>query len=950
MWRTETGAVMEQRGQRPHAFGRRELEQELLEIIRQLSVEVYPGQPLPDLTSHSDLERDAGLDSLGRMELVLRMERRLGVRLPDDVAVAAETPADLLDSLPYQGAIAPDGRKAERPAAPRVEAVPPAAMPDHVQTIPEVLEWHAHHSGDRRYLTLFDDDGDGPALTYAELRDGAAGVAAGLRDTGIGPGDTVALMLPTGLDFFFAFHGVQWAGAIPVPLYPPVRTSQVEDHLRRIAVVLEHSGTRCFIASDETVQAGHLLKGLVPDLETVTTVGQLQSDTGGMPRVPRAAEDIAFLQYTSGTTGNPKGVTLTHANLLANIRTIVEVIDADHNDHFVSWLPLYHDMGLIGACLGTLYAGAPLTLMSPLQFMARPQRWLWAIHRYGGTLSAAPNFAYDLCAHRLAEEDLAGLDLSTWRVAFNGAEPVSPRTLEAFQKRFGPCGFRSETMKPVYGLAETSVGLTFPPLDRAPVVEHIRREPFEREGRAEPAGSRDEDRLPMVACGSVLPGHEIRVVDDQGRPLQERRQGELQFRGPSCTSGYYRDPEATARLITPDGWLNSGDLAYLGDGELFITGRVKDVIIRGGRNFYPYELEQAVSRIDGVRRNNVAVFASPDPDTAADRLVVVAETRVTDPTRRQELEHAIRDTALRLLETAPEVVVLAPPESVPKTSSGKIRRPACRQLFERGDLGRTRGIPAQISRLLLRGALPLARRGARALGRGVYGSWVWIQGSLLTLLLSVLLLIMPGQTARAGAARWTTRAIFALAGAGPVTRGAESLPDRPCVIVSNHASYLDGPVLRAALPGALLFLIKRELAKLPVLSLLLRRAGGDWMERHDRRQALEDLERATERLKRGQRLVFFPEGGLSPSPGLQPFRTGAFTAAARTGTPVVPVVIRGSRAMLPADSLLPRPGRIHVEVGEPMHPEGDDWHAALELRNRCRAWILERSGEPDVTG
>ncbi|WP_290649827.1 AMP-binding protein [Aquisalimonas sp.] len=925
-----------------------ELEAGLLDLIRDVARELHPGRRVPELGVGSDLERDAGLDSLGRVELMLRLERRFGARVPDEVAVQARTPADLIEALSLRGAQVTDQATRMAPVR-RDETVPAATVPRHAETIPEALDWHAEHSGDRRCVTLYEDGGGGPALTYAELREGAAVVADGLRERRVGPGDTVALMLPTGLDFFFAFHGVLWAGAIPVPLYPPVRASQVEDHLRRIVSVLDNAGTRCFIASRETVQAGRLLKSLAPGVDTVTTVAELRESAGVAARVPRTSADIAFLQYTSGTTGQPKGVTLTHGNLLANILGIGEVIEASQDDHFVSWLPLYHDMGLIGACLGTMYHGVPLTLMSPLQFMARPQRWLWAIHSSRGTLSAAPNFAYDLCAQRLTDEDLEGLDLSSWRYACNGAEPISPRTLEAFNERFRRYGFAPRALKPVYGLAEASVGLTFPPLEREPLIDRVKRDHFERTGEAEPADAEDPNPRYFVACGRVLPGHDIRVVDERNRPLPERRQGELQFRGPSCTQGYFRNPEATERLIVDGGWLNSGDLAYLDEGELYLTGRVKDVIIRGGRNYYPYELEQAVSQVPGIRRNNVAVFASDDPEAGTERLVVVAETRETDSTARARMEQDIREATVRLMETAPDVVKLVPPASVPKTSSGKIRRVACRELYQRGELGKsTGGLAPQLSRLILRSALPLLRRGARAGGRGMYALWFWLQGLAIGIPMAFLLLLTPGRSARAAIARGGSRLMFALVGSGPTVRGLERLPREPCVVVSNHASYLDGPVLRAGLPGRLVFTAKRELSRNWLLAPLLKRAGATWVERFDRRRSLEDLDQAMEQLDTGERLLFFPEGRLSAAPGLQDFRIGAFMAAVRKGVPVVPMVIRGSRKMLSGYSFRPRPGSVELEVGTPMVPKGDDWDAALELRDRARNWILQRCGEPDL--
>ncbi|MCP1726784.1 1-acyl-sn-glycerol-3-phosphate acyltransferase [Natronospira proteinivora] len=921
-------------------------ESELLDLIRTISAELNPRQSPPELSLDSALEREAGLDSLGRVELMLRIERRFGLRIPDEKAVSARTPKELL-ALLSDGNMAEANDPGQRdPALGQAQGEEPVE-PRSAATLSQVLEWHADRVGDRQCLSLYQSGGEMSHLSYAELRDGAAELAAGLRDKGVGPGDRVALMLPTSLEFFFAFHGVMWAGGVPVPLYPPVRVSQVEDHFRRIAGVVENAECRCFIASRETAQAGQLLKSLAPSLSHVLTVDKLRQGVG-IARVPRRSDDLAFLQYTSGTTGDPKGVMLSHANLLANIRSIGSVVDASHEDRFVSWLPLYHDMGLIGACLGTLYYGIPLFLMSPLQFMARPQSWLWAIHRHRATLSAAPNFAYDLCANRLESEELEGLDLSSWRVAFNGAEPISPQTLDGFEQRFAHYGFHRETMKPVYGLAESSVGLTFPPTDRAPKLDRIERDRFDQHGEARPAADTDETPRLFVACGKPLPEHEIRVVDEQGQPLPDRQQGHLQFRGPSCTRGYFRNPEATDALID-NGWLSSGDLAYLDEGELYLTGRVKDMIIRGGRNYYPYELEQAVSRVSGVRRNNVAVFASSDPDGGSERLVVVAETRVTDRAERERIRQAIVDASVDLMDSPPDAVSLQPPQAIPKTSSGKIRRPACRRLFEEGHLGRPQGLLRQMAHLLLGGIWPMIQRLLRATGQGLFAFWMWLFGLLIGIPAALLLLLMPGRRLRVALARGSSRLIFSAVRMGPRVQGLEHLPDGPCVLVVNHASYLDGAVLRAALPGPLYFVAKRELSK-GMAGRLLKRIGAVWVARFDHKQALSDLEQAMAHLAKGERLLFFPEGTLSAAPGLRNFRIGAFMAAVRQQVPVVPVVLRGTRQALPGESWRPRPSRIEIRIGRPIEAKGEDWDAALDLRDRSRVWVLEQCGEADIAG
>jgi acyl-CoA synthetase (AMP-forming)/AMP-acid ligase II len=373
-------------------------------------------------------------------------------------------------------------------------------------------------------------------------------------------------------------------------------------------------------------------------------------------------------------------------------------------------------MGLIGAWLGSLYFGARAVIMSPLTFLADPARWLRAITQQGGTLSAAPNFAFELCLKNVRDEDMVGLDLSGVRAIVNGAEPVSPGTIRNFTDRFEQIGFRPEALEPVYGLAECSVGLAFPPLGRKPVIDRIDRSDLAETGVATPARENDSTAIEFVACGRPLANHQVRVVDELGLEIPERHQGRLQFKGPSATSGYFRDDEKTESLFSGD-WLESGDLAYISGGDIYLTGRIKDMIIRAGRNIYPHEIEEFVGRLPNVRKGCVAAFASPDPRTGSERLVVLAETRLQAASELAELEKAIREATLEVLDLPPDEVVLAPPHAIPKTSSGKIRRSATRALFEANALGeQQQSLWWQIVRLEVASVFNRLRRALNALG------------------------------------------------------------------------------------------------------------------------------------------------------------------------------------------------------------------------------------------
>jgi len=874
----------------------------LLDLVRQLALELHPQRKRTiQVTLDSALDRDLGFDSLSRVELLQRIERAFGVSLPEQILASAETPRDLLRA----GLSAHAAGRPAVPAQVRVTAPGEAeGAPRGAETLPEVLDWHVLSHPQRPHVYLYGEGDEPETITYATLADGARALAAGLQVRGLLPGQSVAIMLPTGRDYLFSFLGILLAGGIPVPIYPPLRPSQLEDHLRRHAGILTNA---------------------------------------------RAVRDVAFLQYTSGSTGQPKGVILTHSDLMANIRAMGEVIRADSTDVFVSWLPLYHDMGLIGAWLGSLYYACPLVLMSPLAFLTSPRRWLWAIHNHRGTLSAAPNFAYELCLSKVEDSDIDGLDLSSWRRAFNGAEPVSPQTVRHFSERFARYGFRPEAMAPVYGLAEAAVGLAFPPYGRGPLIDRIQREPFVSLSEAIQADEADTRALEFVTCGQPLPGYQIRIVDPAGRELPERKEGRLEFRGPSATTGYFRNPDATRGLFDGD-WLDSGDLAYIARGDVYLTSRSKDIIIRAGRNIYPYEVEEAVGDITGVRKGCVAVFGSTDPDSGTERIIVLAESRETETAVLEALRDQIHVLVTDLLGMPPDEVVLAPPHTLLKTSSGKIRRAAVRELHEQGRIGRgPQAVWRQVARLALATIRPRLRNVWRRVSDTGYAGYAHMIFWLLAPVVWLLVVLLPRPHWRWTAMRRGARLLFRLARIPLHVQGLEQLHgERAFVVVANHASYLDGVALLAALPVSLGFVAKAELEQRFIPRIFLRRIGAGFVERFDKQRGVADARRIAQQVRSGHSLLFFPEGTFTRMPGLLPFHMGAFVAAAEAGVPVVPVTIRGTRSILRAGSWFPHAGTVSVIVGEPAMPEGTDWAAAVKLRDTARAAILHHVAEPDL--
>jgi len=928
---------------------------ELLALVDTALRELHAGVPgLPAVTPASVLHRDLGFDSLARADLLLRIERAFGIRLPDDTLQRVETVGDLLHAA-EQATLAPDGALQRAPAFHHV--LPPAAAPsaaaagagaeqtpEDAQTLLEVLEWHLRVHSERNHLRCLEGDSERP-FSYRELADAGAAVAAGLQHAGVQPRECVAIMLPTSPEYFSTYLGILLAGAVPVPIYPPARAAQLEEHVLRHSGILDNARATLLVTVPEAMIVARLLQARVAGLRHVVTPAQLAAGGGARTPITVRGDDIAFIQYTSGSTGSPKGVALTHANLLANIRAMAQAVQATPRDVFVSWLPLYHDMGLIGAWLGALYVGYALVVMSPLAFLARPERWLQAIDRYRGTLSAAPNFAYELCVKRIDDAALAGVDLGSWRLAFNGAEAVSADTVARFEQRFARCGLRAGVVTPVYGLAEASLGLLFPPLGRTVQVDRIERDAFTREHRALPAAADDAGALRFVACGAPLPEHPIRIVDDDGREVGERVEGRLEFRGPSATHGYFRNPEQTARLIH-DGWLDSGDRAYRAGDDVYITGRVKDIVIRGGRNLYPQEIEESVAGVDGVRKGCVAAFGSPDPVTGTERLVVLAETQPGDAAAQAQRRDAIARAVIAAIGEPPDEIVLVPPHSVLKTSSGKLRRSACREAYEAGRIGAA--VPSARRQVLRLAGSTLATRlrlTATGLGHRLFAAGAGLLFWLLAAIAWPLTVCLPDSGLAWRLNHRLIRLWLRLTRTPLAVSGLEQVPAGPCVLASSHSSYIDGAVLMAALPRPVGFVAKGELRQRLASRLFLQRLGAEFVDRLDARRGVDDVTRLAAAVSGGRSLLFFPEGTFTPRPGLLPFHVGAFMTAVKAGVPVVPVVLRGNREMLPDGTWWPRPAALEVEFCAPIAPApepADAFAAALSLRNAVHHAIAQR--------
>ncbi|PLX45191.1 MAG: hypothetical protein C0609_03800 [Deltaproteobacteria bacterium] len=539
----------------------------------------------------------------------------------------------------------------------------------------EVLEARAKEDSKKLWLTLYYRDKVYRTLTYGELYEGALGWAGEFMSRGISPGGRVLVILPTGVPFYESYLGVLLAGGIPVPLYPPIRMDRLGDYRRNLTHIVENSGAR-FIVTDRKIRP---FLGFAPEAVTAIVPSEVGKEAPGeLPSV--SGDHIALIQYTSGSTGAQKGAVITHENLLANIRAIGKALDVREDDVAVSWLPLYHDMGLIGNMLGALYWGVELVALSPIDFLRRPSRWLRMISNSGGTISAAPNFAYSLVSRKLRESEIAGLDLSRWRVALCGAEPISAETVSHFTEKYAPFGFDSGAFFPAYGLAENTLAVTFSTLGKPPVMAEVDLEKLYLEGVVvEPAEGRKSRKI--VSVGKPLDSVTVTIVGRDGVALPSGHQGEVVVKGPSVMRGYWKNEEETGRALKEDG-LHTGDLGFTLDGDYFICGRIKDLLIKGGRNYFAEDIEDAASQVDGVRQGGIAAF-SVYGEGGDEEIVVIVEA----VSHREELAAEVSKMVSEITGLRPDRVEVTSPKSIPKTSSGKLQRYKARQWYLEGRLG-----------------------------------------------------------------------------------------------------------------------------------------------------------------------------------------------------------------------------------------------------------------------
>jgi fatty-acyl-CoA synthase len=532
------------------------------------------------------------------------------------------------------------------------------------------------------------------AFSFTAVERISARFGGALQALGLRKGDRVALILPTNDDFVLCFLGAIRAGVIPVPIYPPMALGQLQAYLDNTRHIVAKSGSRVLVTTAKIKRLLGTVQAACPALEQVVAIEGIRESTEPLKREKIGLDDVALLQFTSGSTSRPKGVTLTHANLAANVRCImVDGLHITPDDVGVSWLPLYHDMGLIGFVLAPIFHRVPVVHLPAMLFLKRPVSWFQAVARHGGTAAFAPNFAYALCVKRIKASELAGLDLSRWRIAGCGAEPIRPETLEAFARAFAPIGFKREALLPSYGMAESTLAVAFSELASGIRTIGVDGPLLWQTGEATLVPEDDVRAVRLVSCGREFPEHQIRAFDPDDasseRPLPERSVGELRIAGPSVMRGYWEDAERTREAFAGP-FLRTGDLGFLHEGHVFICGRSKEVVIVNGRNYYPQDMEWEAGKVAGVRKGNVVAFASRDPrGLEADRERVVLAFEVQEHERLAQaasLVGAVRKAVQEGMGLTLDDVLALPPGALPKTSSGKLQRARTRELYETGEL------------------------------------------------------------------------------------------------------------------------------------------------------------------------------------------------------------------------------------------------------------------------
>jgi fatty-acyl-CoA synthase len=548
---------------------------------------------------------------------------------------------------------------------------------DGFRSVPEALDYAARGETGLNFYNLRGEVA--ATLPYCDLRERALSLARRLAGR-FERGARIAIVAETGPDFFVAFFACQYAGLVPAPMPMPVNLGGKDGYIQQIRAMIEGAAAAAAIGPGELIGFLRDAVGGASDIEVLAFDSLDAIPDPGVEPQPFGPDEICYIQYSSGSTSAPKGVIGTQASVIANLHGItLHGLRLADEDRAASWLPLYHDMGLIGFCLAPMYGQRSVDYIATSDFVRRPLLWLRVMSENGATITYSPSFGYELSARRAGRAEDGAIDLSKLRVAGIGGDMVRTDALTLFSQAFAPFGFRPDAFLPSYGMAETTLAISFTDLDAPVRVDHVDMRHYTRTGVAQPASAltSPDQRRGFVVCGRPLPGHDIEVRSEDCAVLGPRAVGRIFVKGPSLARGYFSDPDASRRLFQGE-WLDTGDMGYFLDGEIVITGRAKDLIIINGRNIWPQDIEWAVEKVDGVRQGGVAAFSIDDG--RGERVVVVAERRGMDEAALADLRREVAKV-IQAAAGSPAEVVLAKPHSMVMTSSGKLSRAKVKQKY-----------------------------------------------------------------------------------------------------------------------------------------------------------------------------------------------------------------------------------------------------------------------------
>ncbi len=781
------------------------------------------------LSMDDKFEADLGLGSLERLELFSQIETTLGVKLSPSEISTIQTLRDIVTILARshgsQSLVVNQCDKAT------VQAV--TIDPSKVTNLRDLLIMYTQRYPNRRHVVLLSGDGSEKEITYAMLYKQAGKISNALTTRGIQTGDHVALLLPSGEDFLYSFLGVIFSGAIPIPICPPESANQVGEYISQAVSILKKSDVRLLVTFGKFQKLAKFFRGFLPHLLGVTTTNDLLKSEFYLPKLKISSSQAAFVQYTYGSAGNFKKIVLTHKNILENIRSILKLFEVTTSDITVSWLPLHHDTDLIVMWLANLYFGSTLVLYSSKNFLSRPESWLWTIHKYRATISAGPNFAYEICINKINDNTLLGLDLSSWRIAGNISEMVCAQTLKRFSEKFSQYGFKSKALTNVYVLSEGAILMCAGSILEDQKIDRIASHEFHQKNIAKPIFEREKKYYEFVSCGSPIDNYQIRIVDEENTCLPERNIGMVHCKVRSMMCEYYRD-QAVSEKVFHGGWIDTGDLGYLAEGELYITGRRKDIITKEGKNYYPTEIEDIITMYSDLNFGQVVVFSSVENLSGIKKILAIVESKNNDKNSHKILKKQICQIVVKCLGFSLDDILIVTENVLPKTTNGKLRRYVCGEIYSQKNIRKIKNnIIIKLFNIYVRCFIAKTKKILTLCLRFFYTIYLFLVLISMASLTYIAIRFFNrdnGEKIIKTASKITLRASFCSIEIDGINHIKSK---KNMIFVSNHASYIDVLVLVAFLPGHFCYVAKSELKKSYFLRKILKTLEIVYVDRVD---------------------------------------------------------------------------------------------------------------------